>query len=87
MATYLKEELKNKVAADWFAAYDCTQIVADASLYDIRLHFQGVNDKGNMNPGSEDTQYNQLRGKLILCLKALAKKIEAKVYEYGFLKK
>jgi len=26
-ATILEEELKNKVAADWFAEYDTTQIV------------------------------------------------------------
>lgn len=72
----LEEELKNKVAADWFAA-----------LYDIRLHFQGVNEKGKMNTGSQDEHYNLLMGELRQSLKVLAQKIEPKVYEYGFLKR
>ena len=32
----------------------------DAALYDIRLHFQGRNDKGKMNPDSADAEYNRL---------------------------
>ena len=39
-----------------------------------------------MNNDSTDEQYNQLNGDLKLKTKALAKKIEPKIYEYGFLK-
>lgn len=59
----------------------------DASLYDIRFFFQGVNEKGKMNATSGDATYNALIGDLRLNLKALAKCIEPKVYEYGFLRK
>jgi hypothetical protein len=58
----------------------------NASLYDIREYFQGRNDTGKMNNRSEDETYNELIDNLRLALKALAKKIEPKVYEYGFLK-
>ncbi len=60
---------------------------ADASFYDIRLHFQGRNDKGRMNPDSTDARYMELVGTLRKNLKILAAKIAPKVYEYGFLKK
>lgn len=60
---------------------------ADASFYDIRLHFQGRNDKGRMNSDSADTKYTELVGTLRNNLKTLARKIEPKVYEYGFLKR
>jgi len=59
----------------------------NASLYDIREHFQGRNDKGKMNNTSNDETYNELISNLRNALKTLAKKIEPKVYEYGFLKK
>ena len=58
----------------------------NASLYDIREHFQGRNDKGKMNNDSNDSQYTVLIGNLRTKLKELAKEIEPKVYEYGFLK-
>jgi hypothetical protein len=58
----------------------------NASLYDIREHFQGRNEKGKMNNKSNDETYNVLIGNLRSALKTLAKKIEIKVYEYGFLK-
>ena len=58
----------------------------NASLYDIKEHFQGRNDKGKMNNSSSDEHYMALIGALRQALKALAKKIEPKVYEYGFLK-
>jgi hypothetical protein len=58
----------------------------NASLYDIREHFQGRNEAGKMNNKSEDETYSQLIGDLRDNLKKLAKKIEPKVYEYGFLK-
>jgi len=58
----------------------------NASLYDIREHFQGRNDNGKMNNKSEDEKYNELIGDLRIVLKELAEKIEPKVYEYGFLR-
>ena len=58
----------------------------NASLYDIREHFQGRNSAGKMNNKSEDEKYIELIGELRDKLKLLAKKIEPKVYEYGFLK-
>jgi len=58
----------------------------NASLYDIREHFQGRNEKGKMNNKSSDETYNGLIGNLRSELKLLAKKIEPKVYEYGFLR-
>lgn len=59
----------------------------NASLYDIKEYFQGRNDKGKMNNSSSDERYNELIGKLRSALKDLAKQIEPKVYEYGFLRK
>jgi hypothetical protein len=58
----------------------------NASLYDIREHFQGRNPAGKMNNKSDDTKYMSLIGDLRDKLKILAKKIEPKVYEYEFLK-
>jgi hypothetical protein len=57
----------------------------NASLYDIREHFQGRNTNGKMNNKSEDETYNQLIGNLRETLNRLAKQIEPKVYEYRFL--
>ena len=57
----------------------------NASLYDIREHFQGRNEKGKMNNKSEDETYNRLIAKLRQALATLAQAIEPKVYEYGFL--
>lgn len=59
----------------------------NASLYDIKEHFQGRNEKGKMNNKSIDKTYNTLIGELKEKLKQLAYKIEPKVYEYEFLKK
>lgn len=59
----------------------------NAALYDIRLYFQGTNDKGKMNVTSTDKYYNSLIITLRQRLKELAGKIEPKVYEYGFLLK
>lgn len=58
----------------------------NASLYDIKEYFQGRNDKGKMNNSSSDEHYNELVKALREALKILARKIEPKVYEYGFLK-
>ena len=57
----------------------------NASYYDIREHFQKRNDKGRMNPTSEDAEYNRLLGNLKTAMEALRLKIVPKVYEYGFL--
>lgn len=58
----------------------------NASLYDIREHFQGRNDTGKMNNKSADETYMKLIGDLREKLRQLADKIEPKVYEYEFLK-
>ena len=71
----------------WKYYHEQPGAIADAALYDIRLHFQGTNDKGKMNTGSADEHYNLLMANLRQALKALAQKIEPKVYEYGFLKR
>ncbi len=58
----------------------------NASLYDIREHFQGRNEAGKMNNKSSDETYMKLINALREKLKQLEKKIEPKIYEYGFLK-
>ncbi len=62
----------------------------NASFYDIRLHFQGMttNAKGKVKMKSEspDATYTALIVNLRTAMKNLAKRIEPKVYEYGFLK-
>ena len=62
----------------------------DASYYDIRLYFQGsttdAKGKVRMNNESADAKYTALIGDLRAAMKNLAKRIEPKVYEYGFLK-
>ena len=58
----------------------------NASLYDIKEHFQGRNEKGRMNARSDDETYNGLMATLRLALKELAIKITPKIYEYGFLR-
>ncbi|MDR0754845.1 MAG: hypothetical protein LBF04_05610 [Prevotellaceae bacterium] len=63
---------------------DCN---VNASLYDIKEHFQGRDAKGKMNSKSSDPKYTELIATLRETLKILAKKIEPKVYEYEFLKK
>ena len=58
----------------------------NASFYDIRKHFQGVDSKGHMKTDSEDSTYMDLIATLRTRQKSLAKQIETKVYQYGFLK-
>ena len=58
----------------------------NASFYDIRLYFQGRDEKGKMNNKSDDETYNALMRDLRNYQKVLAKQIEKKVYLYGFLK-
>ncbi len=59
---------------------------ANASLYDIRAHFQGRNEKGRMHSKSEDATYMQLITQLRHQLLFLADVITPKIYEYQFLK-
>ena len=63
----------------------------NASFYDIRLYFQGTkttkSGKLQMNTESTDATYTSLITNLRQNQKELAKRIEPKVYEYGFLKK
>ena len=63
----------------------------NASFYDIRLYFQGTkttkSGKLKMNTESTDATYTSLITNLRQKQKELAKRIEPKVYEYGFLKK
>jgi hypothetical protein len=59
----------------------------NASFYDIREFFQGRKESGTMNTKSADETYTALIGGLRDAQKVLAKKIEPKVYEYGFLRK
>lgn len=70
-------------------AKDSKDYNPNAALYDIKAHFQGFNDKGKMNPPqkAQDETYKERLGTLNYTLKNLAKKIEVKVYEYGFLLK
>lgn len=58
----------------------------NASLYDIREHFQGRNDKGKMNNKSNDPIYMELINALREKIKQLQKAIEPQIYAYGFLK-
>ena len=59
----------------------------NAGFYEIRLYFQGVNAKGNMNPDSTDETYTSLMDCFKQAYKALSAKIEPKIYDYGFLLK
>ncbi|AJC87751.1 hypothetical protein [Campylobacter insulaenigrae] len=62
--------------------------LVNASLYDIKEFFQGRDEKGKMNIPSKtkDEHYKILLSDLNLALGVLAKKIEPKIYEYGFLR-
>ena len=70
----------------WSYYHAQPNVNVNASLYDLKEYFQGRNDKGKMNNSSTDEHYNELIESLRSALKILAKKIEPKVYEYGFLK-
>ncbi|MGN8540436.1 hypothetical protein ACR9M5_06910 [Helicobacter pylori] len=61
---------------------------ANASLYDIKEFFQGRNAQGRLNSPTKakDKYYKQLYANLQDALKDLAKEIQPKVYEYGFLR-
>jgi hypothetical protein len=70
----------------WRYYHSFKAINVNASLYDIREHFQGRNEKGKMNSKSEDLVYMQLITELRSQLKILSDNIAPKVYDYGFLK-
>ncbi|GAA8454778.1 hypothetical protein KKKH17_14820 [Helicobacter pylori] len=61
---------------------------ANASLYDIKEFFQGRNAQGKLNlpAKAKDEYYKQLYANLQDALKDLAKDLQPKVYEYGFLR-
>ncbi|MCF1752370.1 hypothetical protein [Mariniradius sediminis] len=70
----------------WKYYHQQKDININAALYDIKLHFQGRNDKGRMNAKSTDDKYTELIGDLRQKLNLLADKIAPKIYEYEFLK-
>ncbi len=60
----------------------------NAALYDIKKFFQGVSSskgKSKMNSHSDDKLYNDLIATLKTKLSILANKLQAKIYQYGFL--
>lgn len=70
----------------WIYYHQQENCNVNASLYDIRAHFQGRNDKGKMNNKSNDEMYMNLIKTLRENIKQLQTKIAPKVFEYGFLK-
>ncbi len=92
---FQKQDAKGKATAVFDAGralwrYYFSQAGSEAdpnvALYDIRLYFQKQDAKGKMNINSPDTKYMELIGALRQTRKILARKIEPKVYEYGFLR-
>lgn len=71
----------------WAYYHQQHNVNPNASLYDIKVYFQGTNEKGKMNTKSNDERYNELILGLRSALEALAEKIRPKVYEHGFLVK
>ncbi len=69
----------------WTYYHSQPQCNVNSSLYDIREHFQGRNNKGKMNNKSTDEVYSGNIAALRIALKLLAQKIEPKVYEHRFL--
>jgi hypothetical protein len=61
-------------------------VSVNASFYDIRAFFQGRGENGKMNNSSADETYTQIIKDLRNNLSLLARKIEPKINEYGFLK-
>lgn len=70
----------------WKYYHSQPNVNVNASFYDIRVYFQGRNDKGRMNSKSDDEKYMELIGELRNKLNFLADKIKPKIYEYEFLK-
>jgi len=61
------------------------KINVNASLYEIKEHFQGRDANGKMNKTSQDAHYNDLMNNLKVDMKLMTEKIASKVYQYGFL--
>ena len=70
----------------WRYYHSQKNVNANAGLYEIKLFFQGRNEKGRMNAKSADEKYTMLIGNLRQTLSILAEKIAPKVFEYEFLK-
>ena len=74
----------------WQYYHEQPDALPNASLYDIKIHFQGKkklkNGKEQMKSDSDDKYYTKLYKELRDCLRTLAKQIEPKIYLYGFLK-
>jgi len=97
MSAYLKDKELSKEAQEVIQAgkelwkYYHSVIIndktasVDASFYDIREHFQKRSEKGTMKAKSDDEKYTELIKLLRENLKKLGKKIEPKIYKYGFL--
>jgi len=62
-------------------------IYINASLRDIKVYFQGVNEKGNLLTGSDNETYNKLLSALNSAMKDLADNIRPKIFEHGFMQK
>ena len=73
----------------WKFYHNFTGININASLWDIKAYFQGTGKKGDLiNKNKCDNKdYRELIDNLSDKLELLAKKIEPKIYEYGFLKR
>jgi hypothetical protein len=80
------QEVFNAGKEIWKYYHSFSRVNVNASFYDIKLHFQ-ESTNGRMNNKSTDEEYNVLIGTLRDKLKILAKKIEPKIYKYGFLLK
>ena len=70
----------------WRYYHAQSNALPDASLYDIRGHFQGFKPNGHMNADSSNAGYNLRIAALRAAVKALAAKIAPKVYKHGFLR-
>lgn len=70
----------------WHYYHAQPQANVNASLYDIRAHFQGRDAAGRMRPKSLDAGYTAYIATLRTALKALAAQLAPKLYEHGFLK-
>ena len=87
-ACYLSSEAQNVYDAGlelWRYYHSQKNANPDASFYNIRKYFQGEKN-GRMNSDSDDETYTALISDLRARQKALARRIEAGVYKYGFLK-
>ena len=85
----LEEELKNKVAADWFAAYDTTRIIGKVDFcVAIPATELGLYETENaLWAEAKAGVLKDIHEALKVAMKTLAAKIEPKVYAYGFLKR